>query len=281
LNFKLIATDLDGTFMRDFLTPHPDNVKIVEKCKKAGIAFCACTGRNWYNTRHIVSEVAFDRFFVINNGAAIFDRDAEELRYRNRIAPEEAHEILQILAGYENAHIDVSTTYGTHVLDRMDENTRRVWQERAKSNPVWAGGTYLHKTVHELFEASRDDIQRFGFGIDILLPGVLVELHSKLSRVADVEITCGIPGHTEITAKGGTKAEALSVLADIYGAEPENILAIGDNYNDMHMLLWAGTGVAMGNADNRLKDVADYVTDTNDNAGVAKAVERIVFGAGF
>ena len=52
-------------------------------------------------------------------------------------------------------------------------------------------------------------------------------------------------------------------------------MALGDNYNDLYMLAWAGTGVAMGNADQRLKDLADYVTDTNVNAGVAKAIYEI------
>ena len=65
------------------------------------------------------------------------------------------------------------------------------------------------------------------------------------------------------------------VLSDIYEIAPENIMAIGDSCNDAMMLAWAGTGVAMGNADQRLKDLADYVTDTNTNAGVAKAIYEI------
>lgn len=65
------------------------------------------------------------------------------------------------------------------------------------------------------------------------------------------------------------------MLADIYGVHPENILAMGDSYNDMLMLAWAGTGVAMGNADQRLKDMADYVTDVNTEAGAAKAMYEI------
>ena len=58
-------------------------------------------------------------------------------------------------------------------------------------------------------------------------------------------------------------------------AKPENVMAFGDSYNDMHMLMWAGTGVAMGNADARLKSIADVVTDTNTNAGVAKAMYEL------
>ena len=59
------------------------------------------------------------------------------------------------------------------------------------------------------------------------------------------------------------------------GVKREEIVAFGDNSNDIGMLQWAGTGVAMGNADPRLKTVADYITDTNVNAGVAKTIRRI------
>ena len=73
----------------------------------------------------------------------------------------------------------------------------------------------------------------------------------------------------------GDKSQTLMVLANIYNVKPENVMAFGDSFNDMYMLAWAGTGVAMGNADQRLKDLADYVTDTNVNAGVAKAIYEI------
>lgn len=277
-NIKLIATDLDGTFMVDFKTPHPQNVRILEKCKRHGIAFCICTGRNWRGIRDLVAAVPFDQFCVINNGAAIYDTKTHTLRYRNRFAPETAREIMDILSVYKNAHVGVSTTDSTHVVEsRMEEGARRRWLARAKENPEWAGGFFMHDSVDELMEACKDDIQRITIGIDLIAPGKLEEVYKKLANIVDVEITSGMAGHMEISAKDGTKAEALSVLADIYGAKPENVLALGDNYNDMHMLLWAGTGVAMGNADDRLKGVADYVTDTNVNAGVAKAIERIVF----
>ncbi len=278
-DIKLVATDLDGTFMMDFQTPHPDNVRMLKKCKEHGIAFCLCTGRNWRGIRDLVANVPFDRFCVINNGASIYDSKTGTLRYRNRFAPQTARDILDILSEFENAHVGVSTTDSTHVLeDRMESEARDRWLERAKNNPEWAGGFFMHKTVDDLMDACREDMQRINIGIDIVAPGMLELVYDKLSVVADVEITSGGAGHMEISAKDGTKAEALSVLADIYEAKPENVLALGDNYNDMHMLIWAGTGVAMGNADPRLKSVADYVTDTNVNAGVAKAIDRIVFG---
>ena len=84
---KLIATDLDGTFLKGGHTPHPENIKAVRACQEAGIRVCACTGRNWAECRKIVEEVGFDDFCAVNNGAAIVEVKTGELRYRNRFDP--------------------------------------------------------------------------------------------------------------------------------------------------------------------------------------------------
>lgn len=278
-DIKLIATDLDGTFMADFNTPHPENIRMLKKCKQRGIAFCLCTGRNWSGVRDLVADIPFDRFCVINNGASIYDSETNTLRYRNRFAPETAEQILSILSEYENPRICVCTTDTNHILeDHMNDAMRARWNKHMEENPKHAESFITYGSMDELIRACQDDIQCLRVGIDIATPGILEKVYKRIRAITDVEITSGAVGNMEITAKDGTKAEALTVLADIFGAKPQNVLALGDSYNDIHMLLWAGTGVAMGNADIRLKCVADYVTDTNVNAGVAKAIDRIVFG---
>jgi len=277
-DIKLIATDLDGTFMSDALTPHPQNVESLLKCKAHGIAFCICTGRNWHGIKDLVAKVPFDRYCVINNGSSIYDSETNTLRYRNRFDPEIAREILMLCTEFEGAHIGASTTFHTHVIEeRLPDKLHKRWLERAKSNPEWADSLFMHKDVDELVLACQDDMQRISLGLNIQDADMLNLAFTKIGAIAGVELTTSGFGSLEISPKDGTKAEALSVLADIYEVEPQNVLAFGDNYNDMHMLLWAGTGVAMGNADHRLKSIADYVTDTNVDAGVSRAIERIVF----
>ncbi len=276
---KLIATDLDGTFLASHTTPHPDNLKALEKCKANGIAFCACTGRNRRGVLPVLRQVPFDRYCVINNGAAIYDIETDSLRYRNRFDPKVAYDILALCTEYPHAQINVSSTDETHLLeDRIQSERRIFWEQRRKIDPVWAESMIFHKSLCEMAEACKDDMQRINLSLNILQAGVLADVYEKLSAVTGVEVTSSTPGNMEITPKDGTKAEALSILADIYEAEPQNVMAFGDNYNDIHMILWAGTGVAMGNADERLKSIADYVTDTNINGGVAKAIDKIVFG---
>lgn len=77
--------------------------------------------------------------------------------------------------------------------------------------------------------------------------------------------------------KSASKGQALKDLAQILSIPRENIMAIGDNENDIDMIEYAGMGVAMGNAIASVKDVSDYITDTNEQDGVAKAIEAIAF----
>lgn len=87
------------------------------------------------------------------------------------------------------------------------------------------------------------------------------------------------PTFCEICASGVSKGNAVKYVADMYGIKKEEIMSCGDQNNDIELLTCAGIGVAMGNATETLKSYADYITDTVNNDGVVKAVERFVYGA--
>jgi len=78
----------------------------------------------------------------------------------------------------------------------------------------------------------------------------------------------------EINAEGVCKGKGVEILGEKLGIKKEEIIAIGDNENDLTMIEYAGLGVAMGNATEEVKELADYITDTNNNSGVAKAINK-------
>ena len=94
----------------------------------------------------------------------------------------------------------------------------------------------------------------------------------------NVTVTSSFPYNIEIGGEGTSKASALAKLAEQLGVKKEEMMCCGDSLNDMAMLKVAGLAVAMANAEPAVKGVADYVTDTNENDGVAKAVEKFVLG---
>ena len=98
----------------------------------------------------------------------------------------------------------------------------------------------------------------------------------KEEAYRDEELTvCGAGSYSlEVNSTGVSKGKAVEILASYLGVDREEILCIGDNENDIFMIQYAGVGVAMGNAVPSLKEVSDYITDTNYNDGVAKAIRK-------
>ena len=103
-------------------------------------------------------------------------------------------------------------------------------------------------------------------------------LRAELEKRGDVLITSSIPNNLEINAFGATKGEAILRLASHLGISEKQTMAIGDGENDFSMIQKAGIGVAMKNGSKELRGAADYITDTNDEDGVASAINRIIFG---
>jgi len=108
------------------------------------------------------------------------------------------------------------------------------------------------------------------------------ELQHRLAPLLpdEVEVTpSGLPGSVELTAPGVHKGSGLAWLCDRLGVDRADVVAFGDGLNDHEMLLWAGWGVAMGNAERITQELADEVTATNDEDGVAAVIERLLDGA--
>ena len=101
------------------------------------------------------------------------------------------------------------------------------------------------------------------------------ELENKLLSIYkdNLNIYTSKPTYLEIMRKDASKTNALVILLKKFNISREQAIAIGDNYNDRDMIIYAGKGIAMGNAPEPIKSIADYVTETNENDGVRKAIE--------
>lgn len=272
---KLVATDLDGTFLTDGMESHPENRRVVQACKARGIPVCACTGRNWGACKRIVWQNGLSEYCVTNNGASVVDTRTGEIRYRNRFEPESVRRIVEMSLEMDCQTVSISGHDATYLYrDRAEYFFRHLPQEILDlPKGQWMELKWFD-TAREMIEAAADDAERINVGLR--READLAPFCRRCEQIRPVEIAASGFGHIEVTAKDGTKAEALSVLADIYNCGPENVMALGDSFNDLHMLLWAGTGVAMGNADEHVKAIADFVTKTNTEAGFAYAVERMI-----
>ena len=109
-------------------------------------------------------------------------------------------------------------------------------------------------------------------------PERIIEIRNNLSKeiINQYEVTSSIPEYIEFVKKGIKKSEAIKFIMNKCKIEQEEVIAIGDGENDIEMLRFAGLGVAMGNADNYVKENADYITTSNNDDGVGNVIEKFI-----
>lgn len=269
MDIRLIATDMDGTFLTGFSEGHPDNIEAVRLCGERGIRVCACTGRYWANSHGFIKRMGLDDMAVFCNGALVADIHTGEAVYSRKMQPEVLRRVLEF--GREmKARMNVCDASGMYVY-APDGNIgfpRRPDQE--------FGFIKIYDNLDELVGASASTALKVFMGVDAGEHRHTVE--EWIGNAGSAEITTSAPGYMEVMAAGTSKAEGLAILAAHYGIAQENVMAFGDNMNDMSMLEWAGVGVAMANGDDGLKRRADIIAPVNTEAGVARVIEEKVLG---
>ena len=272
---KLIVTDLDGTFLTDMYTPHPENVRAMRACQEAGIPVCALTGRNWTECRKIVLGANFDRFCGINNGTAIMDTRIQDLRYRNRFHPDVVEDLIRMALQFENANFCISGTHQTHQLKKRQVRAyldpKRAYLADESIVPM-----ILYDSVEEMAQGCSADAQRLYIEMDHTGAAVRKKIYREVNEIVPADMTASDDEGLEIIPQGASKVDALNVLADIYNVRLQNVMAFGDTINDLTMLQAAGFGIAVSNGDSELKKQADHVAPSNLEGGFAKIIWQMV-----
>ena len=150
-------------------------------------------------------------------------------------------------------------------VDKDYRNTERGKYEKNSKGIYYSNGNYEAFARPEKPE-----------GVEEKNPYILDEIRKELRKVQGIKITSSWPNNIEVMNEGVDKGNAVKILAEKMNIDREDIIAFGDNYNDIEMIKFAGLGVAMGNAEELIKQEADYVTDTNQDSGVAKAIYKFL-----
>ena len=241
--YKLLALDLDGTVLNDEGKVPAENREWIMKAAEAGVTVMLSTGRGMQTVTGILSEIPLNGPMVLLNGAEVWTAK-DELCERHFLDCDEIRRLHRI-AQEADAHF-----WGYSV-------------ESLTGKPDW---------TEEMF--SRNWMK---FGMYHMEPDVIAELRRLAAESDSVEISRSAAINMEISVKGISKESGVRTICSRLGIPMEEVMAIGDNMNDYRLIRAAGLGVAMGNGDEELKAVADAVTDTNNNCGVAKAIQRYIF----
>jgi Cof subfamily protein (haloacid dehalogenase superfamily) len=275
--FRLLALDIDGTLLRSDKTISARTLAALDAARAGGAHLVLVTGRRYPAARRVAETIGGRLDLVLHNGALIFE-NGEVLR--RRLLPRETAR-KAVRAGRARGadpvvHCGAGGEGRLLVEGIAPSNTLLVYY-LDKSNPDVV-------TVPDLEAALAEDPLQVMFGGGIPeMTALIPHLQGALGASAKIERTLyphvGV-GILDVLEPTVGKAEAVSFLQDRWGVGAAQTLAIGDNWNDHEMLAEAGLGFVMGNADRELCALGLPVLPTNDEDGVAVAIERHVLGRG-
>lgn len=261
MTYRLIAIDLDGTLLDPHLKISQHNLEVIKSAIDKGVMVTLSTGRMFAAALPFARELQLDVPLITCNGAAIICAKSKKV-YFERPIPGEL--LLKIIEMGQRLNIELS-------LFTLED----IFVAEAGHN------AHIHREIDsaQVKVADLTEVARQHSIIKILFFSAnLYKDTEEFYQAFGQQCTFyfSLPWFTEIVARGVDKGDALKVLARKFSVEPEEIIAIGDNFNDLPMIQYAGLGVAMGNASEELKAEADFVSRSHDDDGVAHVIEKFV-----
>lgn len=287
--YKLVAIDLDGTLLNSYGIITENTKNVLNKKIEQGMEVVVSSGRTTSSILPILEEIKGIRYFIAGNGALIYDMQDEKVIYNKFIPKAKILEIIKICE--ENSIFYTIYTENEIITQSLKYNVLYYYKENLKKEE--SKQTKI-KIVDNIVNYVKDSEENNYLKLMICDESELIfnSIINKLREVKNVEILD--VGHqsrkfikdgtdeialeyyyTEISLEDVDKWTSLEYLIGILGIDKSEIIAIGDNENDKIMIKNAQIGVAMGQSSPKIIEVADVVTDSNDNEGVAKFLEKI------
>ncbi len=269
---KMIGLDLDGTLLnsRKELTEYTRTV--MKRAIEQGVVVPVATGRPISAVPAELQTFPGMRYMVTANGARIVDVEKDEVIYENLLPVESAEKVLDILKKYDTIHevfIDgKGYTYGKGL-----ENVYHYFKEPSMAEYLLTTRTPVEDVSQTLRQMNKNADKVHGVFHNLEERRKALE---RLKEVSGIDVTAAFGNTIEVNQAGTNKGLGLLNLGKLLGIQREEIMACGDGMNDYEMLKAVGFGVAMENGHSRVKEIADYITGTNDEDGVAKAIEKFV-----
>jgi Cof subfamily protein (haloacid dehalogenase superfamily) len=266
MTYKMIVLDMDDTLLQDDHTISPRTKQALMDAQEQGVKVVLASGRPtfaMYDTAEELKLKEYGSFILSFNGAKIINCQTNEELFSSTLPAETAHKLYE-LSRRENVWIH---TYVGDLIVTESANQYTDIEATITGLPLQEVGSFVEAVTEPVVKV-----------LMLEEPTILAEVEKKLQKELDGELTVlrSKPFFLEFTELGVTKGTSLNQLIKKLGITRDEVIAIGDSYNDLAMIEFAGLGVAMGNAPDDIKTKANFVTDTNMNDGVAKVVEEFV-----
>lgn len=271
VDIRLVVLDIDGTISGQSNQVRPAVIEAVKRIQQEGIQVAIATGRMFQSAQRFHRVLASDLPIIAYNGAWVQDPFSQILHQHFPVPTEIGLQILDYLAQEPwRSHLHIHVYHQDQLYVQEFNGVTEAYQERTGCMAELIGD--LRDIVHQ----SATKILTLCHTEEI--PSRLLQAVKQQYAPEQIHCTQSNETFVEFTCPGATKGAAVKFLTEeLLGLQPENVMAIGDNFNDQEMLIYAGIGVAMGGAPNRVKNIADYVTADVDHDGVAEAIAQFIF----
>lgn len=273
--YKIVMVDLDGTLLDDNKNVSKKNIEMINRVyKEKSVIFVIATGKNLNDITYITDAIGepINQYVIASNGAVIKDNTKNDYILKKYLRD---NEVIDIIDTYKKHNLIglIQTEFGPVIEDRLAAEVENIMYAQDLKKHVIDNKISNIALITPM--GKEEDLARF--------KNELESNFNTLSATAICDFTHTNNGktytckHIDVMKKDCTKANAIKILIDYLHIKKEEVIAIGDGGNDIPMFKIAGFKIGMGNASDYVKSKVDYITDTNNNDGVAKALEYVFY----
>ncbi len=270
--YKMIVTDMDYTLLNKEKEVSERNKKALKNAMDKGVHIVVATGRIYVSAKFYGRLLNINTPIIASNGAIIREGYTNKTVFKSILSPEVAVKMIQLCREvglfchlfsdntvFTEKIVNVSTRYSQWNENLEDEDKINIKVIDRLERVVENGNNEIVKAV--VVDNSEDALRY---------------VRNSLNATGLANISQSLKGNMEVMNKGISKGNAIRILCDLYGIDKEDVIAIGDNENDISMIEYAGLGVAVENASESVKEKADYITGDYLDDGVAQVIEKYV-----
>lgn len=266
--YRAIALDLDGTLTNHDKEVTPITRQALMKAQKDGAHIILASGRPTYGIAPIADHLEinkYDGYVLSYNGGKIVKWQTKEEIYSNHLP----NDVIPILYNYAKEKGHALLGYlGKEIITEMPDD--KYVKEESRINKMQI------RKINNLMESLEPNPTKLLMTGD---PSLMIKAEEELSELVGnrMDVFRSAPFFIELVPRGIDKAQSLNRLLGLIGLTPNDMIAFGDGYNDLSMLKLAGIGVAMANAVPEVRAEADFITKSNEEDGVAFAIQKFCY----
>ena len=271
-NIRMVALDLDGTTFNTAGLISERTVKAIEAAAEKGVHVVVSTGRSYMSLPDHIKDVKGIEYAITSNGAHVNRVGSGEAIYNDYLDPGAVEEIARIKEK-TGADLEVFIKGQAYTDESYYNDVRDNGCEYRNAEYVLWSRKPVEDVTGMMLDA-KDEIENVNFIYSTL--DKMEEARPEVESIKNATITSSFQNNLEVGGPNTSKKTALLWLMDKLGLSSEELMCCGDAPNDIQMAELAAIGVAVANAWGGLKDHADYITASNDDDGVALAIEKFV-----